>query len=161
MTASPADSALQAAFKLLSRRDFTEAALTEKLRSKGHSSADAGGAVARCVELGYVDDHAFGRARAATVLERKPSGRRGLLQDLRRQGLDSTMAEQVAGEAYAELGGEAAVLRSALQRWIDRHGEPAGWREARRCADHLARRGFASAAVHDALSPWLDELGSI
>jgi regulatory protein len=160
VTASSADAALQHAFELLSRRDFTVAGLTDKLRSKGHDQSDARAAVERCLELGYVDDHAFGRARAATVLERKPSGRRGLLQDLRRQGLDSTMAEQVAGEAYAELGGEAAVLRSALQRWIDRHGEPSDWREAKRCADHLARRGFASAAVHDALSPWLDELGT-
>lgn len=155
---SPDDAALQAAFKLLSRRDFTVAGLTAKLRAKGHEGSACRAAVERCVELGYVDDHAFGRARASTVLERRPGGRRALLQDLRRQGLDSTMAEQVAEEAYAELGGEAAVLRTALQRWIDRHGEPADWREAGRCADHLARRGFAAAAVHDALSPWLDDL---
>jgi len=157
---SGADAALQAAFKLLSRRDFSVAALTIKLRSKGHDGAAAGAAVERCVELGYVDDHAFGRARAATVLDRKPSGRRGLLQDLRHHGLTSTMAEQVADEAYAELDGEEAVLRRALQRWIDRHGEPAEWKAVKRCTDHLARRGFTTAAVHDVLSPWLDELGS-
>lgn len=158
---SPAsDAALQAAFKLLSRRDFSVAALVDKLRSKGHEGASARAAVERCVELGYVDDHAFGRARSTTVLERRPSGRRGLLQDLRHHGLTSTMAEQVADEAYAELGGEGAVLSRALQRWIGKHGEPADWKAVKRCADHLARRGFTSAAVHDVLSPWLDELGN-
>ena len=158
---SPAsDAALQAAFKLLSRRDFSVAGLVDKLGSKGHDGASARAAVERCVELGYVDDHAFGRARSTTVLERRPSGRRGLLQDLRHHGLTSTMAEQVADEAYAGHGGERAVLADALERWVAGKGTPAEWRSIRSCSGHLQRRGFAAGDIQAALSPWLDELGT-
>lgn len=151
--------ALADALALLARRDYTRARLEAKLRDKGHDEAAVEAACSRCVEYGYLDDQAYGLSRALRRLERRPMGRRALLQDLRRQGLGSTMSEQVADEAYAEVGGEEAVLEEALRQWIDRHGEPEDWRSARRCADHLGRRGFPAGAVHAALSPWLDAIG--
>lgn len=154
----PAD-ALADALALLARRDYTRVKLADKLRDKGHAEAAVEAACRRCAEYGYLDDHAYGLSRAQRRLERRPMGRRALVQDLRRQGLDSTMSEQVADEVYAEEDGEEAVLDEALRQWIDRHGEPEDWRSARRCADHLARRGFPAGAVHAALSPWLDAIG--
>lgn len=143
---------------MLARRDFSSSLLQQRLERKGHSAAASAAACARCVELGYINDLSYGVGRAKQILLRKPSGRRALAHDLRRQGLAPTMIEQITIEAYARAGGEQAVLQDGLRRWIARHGEPRDWRAVKRCADHLTRRGFAVSAVQSALSPWLDEL---
>lgn len=158
---SPERAAISAAFALLSGRDFAEAELARRLAKKGHGEPAVRAAVERCRELGYLDDAAYARGRARTRLERKPSGLRAIVQDLRRQGVARTMSEQIAEEVLEEAGGERAVVERALRAWIERKGEPTDWRSARRCSDHLARRGFSSAAVGDALSDWLDELSRI
>ena len=160
MTDGAPRSALTEALALLGRRDFTAVALRARLVKRGHEENDADAAVVRCIEYGYVDDHAWGLARAAELFRRRPLGRAGLLHDLRRNGLARTMTEQVADEAYTEHGGERAVLADALQRWVDRKGPPDDWRSVRSCSNHLERRGFAAGDVQAALSPWLDELGT-
>jgi regulatory protein len=160
VTAGAPRKALADALTLLGRRDFTEAALRARLLKRGHDEPQVDEAVRRCIEYGYVDDRAWGMRRASELFRRRPMGRSGLLHDLRRQGIPSTMAEQVADDAYAECGGERAVLADALQRWIDRSGPPAEWRDVRRCSDHLQRRGFATGDVHAVLSPWLDDLST-
>ena len=160
MKQDPGSLAMAAALAMLARRDFAGGELQSRLQRKGHSEESAIGAVRRCEALGYVDDRVFATTRAKSLLRRRPSGRIALVQDLQRQTVDRTMCEQVADAVYLEAGGETAVLADALRRWIARHGDPVDWRAVRRCADHLARRGFASAAVHAALSPWLDELGT-
>jgi regulatory protein len=160
VTAGAPPTALADALALLGRRDFTEAALRARLLKRGHDEDATDSAVARCIEYGYVDDRAWGLARAAELFRRRPMGRRGLLHDLRRYGLTPTMAAEVADEAYANHGGERAVLADALQRWMTHHDSDDDWRTVRRCSDHLQRRGFAAADVQSALSPWLDRLGT-
>ncbi len=150
---------LSVALQLLARRDFSTALLQRRLVRKGHSAQHAAAACERCVELGYLDDRTYGVGRAADMLQRKPSGRRALLHDLRREGLPRTMTEQIAAEVYGEAGGEQVVLGEALRRWIARRGDPTDWPALKRCADHLGRRGFAASAIQAALSPWLDEVG--
>jgi SOS response regulatory protein OraA/RecX len=152
--------ALADALTLLGRRDFTEGALRERLLKRGHDETGIDEAVVRCIEYGYIDDRAWGKRRAEELFRRRPMGRAGFLDDLRRHGIPSTMAEEVADDAYAEYGGERAVLADALQRWVDRSGPPAEWRSIRQCSGHLQRRGFASGDVHAALSPWLDALST-
>lgn len=152
------DPVLADALAHLTRRDYARAELEKRLLRKEHPAAAVERALDRCEELGYLDDRAFARSRAEAYLRRKPRGRIAVVRDLRRQGVASTMSEQVADEVLADLGGEKKILSEALQRWIERHGEPSEWRDARRCADHLTRRGFAATAVQDALSPWLDEI---
>lgn len=147
------------ALALLAGRDFSRADLARRLRGRGHSEEAVEAALERCRELGYLDDRTFARSRAAALLRRRPCGRRALLADLRRQGVPRTMGEQVVDEAIEEAGGERVLAAEAVGRWIDRHGAPADWAAAGRCADHLSRRGFSGAAVQDAMSSWLDELG--
>lgn len=133
--------------------------MAARLRKKGHPPDAVDAAVARCREMGYLDDLAYARSRAETVLSRRPCGPRALRDDLRRQGVPRTMSEQIVPEVLEAAGGEREVLERALGVWIDRNGEPEDWRSAQRCADHLSRRGFSAAVVGDALSRWLDELG--
>ena len=160
MTEGAPRAALADALELLGRRDFTEAALRARLLKQSHDEVSVEHAVAKCVGYGYVDDHAWGLARATELFRRRPVGRSALLHDLRRHGLTPTMAEQVADEAYAGHGGERAVLAAALQRWVDGKGPPTEWRSMRSCSGHLQRRGFAAGDIQAALSHWLDELGT-
>lgn len=160
MTDGAPRAALADALVLLGRRDFTEAALRERLAKRDHDAASVEHAVAKCVGYGYIDDHAWGLARAVELFRRRPLGRSALRHDLRRYGLTPTMAEQVADEAYAGHGGEGAVLADALQRWVVGKGPPTEWRSIRRCSGHLQRRGFAAGDIQAALSPWLDELST-
>lgn len=146
------------ALAIVARREYSEAELGDRLRRKGYDEAAVAAAVERCVEAGYVDDLRYARLRAERRLERRPAGHRDLVRDLRRRGLDPTMSERVADEVLDAAGGEAAVLRRALRSWCDRHGEPSEWRDARRCFDHLVRKGFPRALVRDALSDWIDAI---
>ena len=68
------------------------------------------------------------------------------------------MISRVADQAYEEAGGEYEVLADAVDRWVERNGEPLDWKGIRRCANHLERRGFAGGDVHATLSRWLDDL---
>ena len=144
---------------MLARRDFSRAGLRKKLRGKGHSAAEIDAAVERCAEMGYVDDHGYGRSRLQERLARRPAGIAEAVRDLQRQGLTATMSASVAEEVFDESGGEPAVLEDAFDRWVARHGEPQEIRAAKRCFDHLMRRSFPRHLVLQKLSPWLDEIG--
>lgn len=153
-----ASEALQAALAMLARRDYSARGLVDKLCRKGHSPEAAEAACGRCREMGYIDDHRFGRMRLEARLERRPAGRHDAERDLRRQGLTGTMIETVVDAVFAEAGGEEAVLERAFQQWQARHGQPDDLRSAKRCFDHLMRRRFPRHLVLDRLSSWLDEL---
>lgn len=155
---SEGERAFAEALAIVARREYSEAELGDRLRRQGYDEAVAAAAVGRCVEAGYVDDLRYARLRAERRLERRPAGRRDLVRDLRRRGLDPTMSERVADEVLAAAGGETAVLQRALRSWCDRHGEPCEWRQARRCFDHLVRKGFRRALVRDALSDFIDDI---
>ena len=151
--------AVAAALELLGRRGYSVRALKARLRGKGFAASAIDLACARCAELGYLDDRCFGLSRAEVRLQRQPRGSRSIQADLRRQGVDSTMCEEIADQVLAQAGGERAVLNRALQTWLARYGEPTDWQEAKRCYDHLLRRGFRAAMARNALSEWLDALG--
>lgn len=151
-------SATAAALALLARRDYSSAALRQRLLRKGFSEAEAEEACRRCAGAGYLDDERYGHWRVRRRLQRRPCGRRAAVADLRRQGLPGTMSEAIVEAAFAEAGGEEAVLREALRRWRARHGEPTSWASAKRCFDHLVRRQFPRSVVRRALSDALDRL---
>ena len=151
--------AIADALRLLSRRDLSRAALTQRLHKRGHSAEAIETACCYCEERGYVDDERYGLARATRRLEAQPRGRRAVVIDLRRQGLTETMSNRVARKAVETLGGEGSLVTSAVEKWCARHGCPEDWKAAKRCYDYLVRRGFSAAMARDALRQWLDELG--
>ncbi len=146
------------ALRIIGFRDLSSSRLQERLLDRGHDPDEAAAAVARCVELDYVNDHRFGLDRAGALLRRRPCGRLALHRDLQRQGLPRTMIGGVADAAYEDAGGERGVLAEAVSRWVEQNGEPVDWPGIRRCSNHLGRRGFAGGDVQAALSRWLDDL---
>jgi SOS response regulatory protein OraA/RecX len=143
---------------MLARRDYSQAKLRERLLAKDFESDVVSQVLARCIDAGYVDDNRYGRTRLEARLQRRPSGQRDALDDLRRQGLTKTMSEGIVEEVFAEAGGEEAVLDEAMRRWQAKNGEPTVLAATKRCFDHLMRRRFPRYLVLQALSPWLDNL---
>lgn len=84
--------------------------LARKLRERGwdgEGEADPAGIAARYVELGYIDDAAFAKARSGSLL-RRGYGARRVDQTLRHDGIDEHVREDVAP-------GEAAKRHAALK----------------------------------------------
>ena len=110
--------------------------------------ADA--AIARCVELGYLDDDVYSQAFVRERMRLKPRGRPRLVSELLTRGVDRDTAERAVEAALAEEGvTEEALMRDVALRRIRalRRLDPPAAR--RRLAAFLGRRGFQSGAIRD------------
>ena len=140
---SAASEALTSALRLLTGRDFSSKRLRHKLQSKGHSDADIDAAIARCQDLGYLDDLRFARNRVRSQLSQgKMTGRR-LAIDLRQQGLSEQVAAQAMEEAVAEFDQNEVLAELIARRFPDFSYPAATDRDRRRVVQFLQRRGFS------------------
>jgi regulatory protein len=92
---------LDSAFRILARRDHTRKELADKLRQKGHDRAATDRALARCRELGYLDDAKTAMIIAGHLAE-SGYGPLRVRQTLGQKGLDDALIEQ----ALARCGDE-------------------------------------------------------
>jgi regulatory protein len=129
--------ALAVATRALSRRDFSERGLRERLRRAGVTPAEEDEALGALQRAGLVDDARFATARAQALVERG-RGDAAIRFDLERQGVGP---DEIEG-ALASLEPE----RERAEREIARRGEgPA-------TARLLARWGFDEDAVQAAVA---------
>jgi len=145
-------SAYQTALDLLSRRDHFRRELVEKLRKRDLPADEIEDSIARCEELGLLNDervaHRFVEVRAAD----RGWGPHRLAAELRQRGLPADDADRLS-DLSEELAADA--MRTALRKIEVR--APAGWwRDGQRRArmvSSLITRGFeaevAIAAVKD------------
>ncbi len=150
--------ALEAALRLLNYRARSRAELQRRLRRSGHAPPAIEAAVARCDELGYLDDEAFAIAYVRDRLKFRPRGRRVLVAELREKGISQTTAvaaiDEVFGQAEVSEGELAdQVARKRVQSLASLEPEVA----RRRLTAFLARRGFSSATIRDAVARALTE----
>lgn len=153
-TRKAADKALQ----YLSMRDYASGELYQKLcqRFDEHSAAAA---VAKAARLGLLNDEAFARHRAKSLMQRNKS-RREIARHLAEKGIERELADAVLEELYEqeqpedapdpETASALALLRKSYARKL-----AGGKRENVLAA--LARRGFSYAAVREALALYEDE----
>ena len=120
------------------------AEIEAKLARRGFSAADAASVVAEAARLGYLDDAELAGQLARGFVARG-YGRRRAATALRRRGLPGGLADDALDAAYGDVD-EVALARAAL-------GSRATDDDAarRRAAAFLARRGFSSAAVWQAV----------
>ena len=145
-------SAYQTALDLLSRRDHFRRELVEKLRKRDLPADEIEDSIARCEELGLLNDervaHRFVEVRAAD----RGWGPHRLAAELRQRGITADDADRLS-DLSEELAADA--MRTALRKIEVR--APAGWwRDGQRRArmvSSLITRGFeaevAIAAVKD------------
>lgn len=147
--AGEAPEARVAALELLARRSHTTWELSQKLFRLGFRAAVISSAVQDLVSQGYLDDS----ATAAGVVARqagKGRGRARVAFELSRRGVSAADRER------ALAGLDPAAERQTLRRALEKKARslPAGLTpkaRSKKLFDHLVRRGFAAAAVLEAL----------
>jgi regulatory protein len=132
----PTQDAVDAAVRVLSRRDRSEAAVRRLLERKGVSAADAAEALDVLRRIGAVDDSRFAE-RSAEALARRGFGDAAIAERLEREGL----APELAADAVARLEPEAERA-AALAEARGRSVTTARW---------LAARGHRDDSIDDAL----------
>ena len=144
--APPSDDPVARAVGLLARRAHSKWELARKLRMKGFAPEAVETAMARLVELGYLDDPAFARA-----LVRRRGALRGplaLSAELASRGVDRAEAEAAVSGFSPEAQLESAT-RLAERLHARRPG--AGYREMLdSIGTKLLRRGFPVPVVRAA-----------
>jgi regulatory protein len=124
-----------AAARFLEARSRSVAEVRRRLTSAGYRPELVDGAVARMVELGFLDDAAFARSWVESRDRAHPRGARALRQELRSKGI----ADEVVGRVLDERGdGPTALDQAADQGPLDAD-ESAALRLLDRKAALLAR----------------------
>jgi regulatory protein len=131
-----------AALRLLTRRDYGTDELRRRLLDKGFPADAVEAALARGIELGYLDDvRHVERLTRSLVTAGRAAGPR-LLQELRRRGLPEELIHAATTESRA-AGAERDALRSLISRRFPVFDfTAADDRERRRVVGFLQRRGF-------------------
>jgi regulatory protein len=141
------DEAYQAALKMLGRRDYFRSELVERLGRKGFSDADIDGALARCDEIGLMDDDRLATRFVEFRAVSKGWGPRRLEAELRRRGVEKDLASAAARLVPEDL---RRALDTAIRRAEVRARD--GWwclseRRARMVSSLIARGFEASDAI--------------
>ncbi len=141
------------ALRLLASRDYSAAALREKLLKRGFSPSDTDDGIERLLQGRLLDDHRYAaRFAEAAVAAGRYTGLR-LRAELRKRGIPADLIEAVLadirqGDSQAE--GLNAVISRRFPRLLD---GTADLREKRRAAGFLQRRGFSMADIMRAVRP--------
>lgn len=130
----------QYAIKLLSMRDYPSKVLVDKLIKKEYSKEEASEAVAKCVDLGYINDEAFAES-FIRLQKRKGKGAVVIRQLLKQKGLS---AEVPSDDEYDMI----ARLLETKYRAKDLSDYPTRLK----VMQSLVRRGFNLATIRDALT---------
>jgi regulatory protein len=131
---------VEAAARLLESRSRSEHEIRRRLTSAGYRAPLVEQAVARLVELGFLDDEAFARSWIASRDRARPRGEIALRRELRLKGIAPTTIDAVLEERA--LSADAGADDVAARRLLERHARALG-----RIADLRARRQRAYALL--------------
>jgi regulatory protein len=87
--------ALNRAFQLLGRRNYSEQEIRRKLELARFHEEIIDRTIARCRELGYLDDAKFARDFVKAQLARRPLGVSRLRAELLRRGISTKVADEI------------------------------------------------------------------
>lgn len=144
--------AKQTALRLITARMYAQQDLYNKLCQKYDARA-AAWAIAEMNRLGYLNDEAYARARAAALL-RKNKSKAIILRDLAQKGVERETALCVLEELWEEQGeqyGNAAAVQNLLERQYCRKLEQGKIQQVQAA---LARRGFSFGEIRDGIRQW-------
>jgi regulatory protein len=135
------------ALRLLTRRGYAEAELGGRLRDKGYSATETEAALARCRDLGYLDDSHFAQQRALALLRNgRAVGRRARL-DLRHRGIDAELATAAVAAAESEHPPHELLRAQLARRYPHFDYATADAASRRRIINFFLRRGFELSLV--------------
>jgi len=151
--------ALRRAFRYLAHRGRSRAELERHLSRRGHDAAVVAAVLARCEELGYVDDREFAASWVRDRIRLKPRGTARLRSELRKKGVSAADAEAGIARAFDEEGvSERDLLeRAAGKRWRTRRTDDP-LKARRRLSGYLQRRGFPGHDIRQVVDRLVAEL---
>lgn len=136
---------------LLSRRDYSEAELREKLLSKEFTEDEVAEAVALAQKHGFQSD-----ARYAETKTRATAGRQGNYR-VKRNLLDKGISEEIADAQMETLAPEEERAIDTARRFV---GKPLDDKLKQKAYRFLASRGFSGKAIKAAMAHLRDTAGS-
>ena len=148
--------ALEAAVRMLEMRDRSEQEVYRKLTDSGYSGPAAAAAVAKLVDLGYLNDAAY--ARQAVDRLQKKHGSLRIRRELRNKGIEAGLIEESLEDTDPE-DQVAAAVKMARTSYFRKSGEPEA--AYRRAYAALARRGFTPEVVRTALDALREEAAAM
>ena len=135
---------------LISYRDHSRRELCDKLR-RDYSDESVEAAVARCEELGLIDDGRYARRYTADLIQVKHLSERGVRQKLREKGIDRDLIDEILAEYDLD---ESQQIRDIVDRKYARTiGEE---KTRRRAVSALQRMGFSYADIRSVLNEYID-----
>ena len=139
--------ALASALRILSRRDYSVAELTRRLKDKGISDALVEQTVARLEESGYLDDRRYARQWCESAIRNGRGYGPRLRMDLTRQGIPAEIVADLLASIAVEYD-EMETLTALLARKFSGFDPvSASDRDKRRVMQYLQRRGFSPAVI--------------
>ncbi len=131
-----------AALRILTRRDYSQSELRQRLADKGFDPERIDSALQRCLELGYLDDARYALNRATSLMNQGRAVGKRVLLDLRQHGVNEEIANR-ALQLAREACDEEQLLASLLERrFANFNYDSAPTKERRRVVHFLQRRGF-------------------
>lgn len=141
--------AMERALGYLSHRPRSRRELERYLRRKGFEERALEKVIARCEELGYVDDRAFAEAFVRDRIRLRPRGAFRLESELREKGIDPELAREAIREAFRQ---EEVTERELLERVARKQWERVRGKDPRtarrRLVGALRRRGFPAGEIY-------------
>jgi regulatory protein len=154
----------EAALRLLAHRARSRGELAARLRRKDFPPRLIRTVLDDFQERGWLDDEAFARSWIRDRLRLRPRGRRALLAELRRKGVEAAVIEAALDEIFQDPEhSEREIAFSLAEAWLRRQPtalaealltggrDPTAEKARRRFQGHLARRGIPGGLIREAL----------
>ncbi len=138
--------ALATAANVLTYKNRSAAALYDRLLEKEIGEEDAAYAVARLIELGFLNDETYGR-HVVEQCRAKGWGKSRIAQELKKKQLEPDMVNLLLEDFEPDYDKMQKLIAAKLK------GNPAPDRAAlKKVSDSLARKGFSWAQIKQAFS---------
>lgn len=154
-----AEALYEYALRALARRSHTLAELEAKIRRRCADQDDVEVVIQRLRSNGYLDDVRVAEAHFSMRRDFDLLGRRRVLGELKRRGVDEATAEAVVAGTYDDRD-ESALARAFLRRKVGPLPEGGRIQDSKHLARlfrALARAGFDYPAIADALRDVCDD----
>ena len=142
--------AMNAAVRILTRRDHTRFEVRQKLKQRGFSTGAIKAAVAECERLNYIDDERTTRIYIGQLV-RRGFGFRRIALELQKKGLRGSNVEDILRQQQIEID-EREIARRVLQKKMksfEREADPQKRRD--KLYHFLDYRGFSRSIISELL----------
>lgn len=142
------------AVRTLAKKSLTVSELRDQLLRRAARSLDVDVAIERLRKANYLDDVRLAESYAQFRRDHQGLGRRRVLRELFRRGVDQAVARKVVAASYAESS-ETDLIRRFLTRKLPSATPSTPIRERKQLVQlyrMLIRAGFPSGSIVEALS---------